>query len=58
MGQAAPPRAPAERGEVLVRGAAFHAGTPDRATFRLSFTTYSPERIAEGMARLGRALGR
>jgi DNA-binding transcriptional MocR family regulator len=41
----------------FVPGAAFYPARPDRATLRLSFTTYGPERIAEGMARLGRALG-
>jgi 2-aminoadipate transaminase len=40
----------------FVPGAAFYAGTPDRATLRLSFTTNTPERIAEGMRRLGNAL--
>jgi len=40
----------------FVPGAPFFAGTPDRATLRLSFTTNAPDRIAEGMARLGRAL--
>jgi 2-aminoadipate transaminase len=40
----------------FVPGAPFFAGTPDRATLRLSFTTNTPEAIAEGMARLGRAL--
>ncbi|WP_261558733.1 PLP-dependent aminotransferase family protein [Frankia tisae] len=39
-----------------VPGAPFFAGTPDPATLRLSFTTHAPERIAEGMARLARAL--
>nr|WP_281372078.1 PLP-dependent aminotransferase family protein [Modestobacter versicolor] len=40
----------------FVPGAPFFAGTPDRATLRLSFTTNSPARVTEGMARLGRAL--
>jgi DNA-binding transcriptional MocR family regulator len=40
----------------FVPGAAFHAGEPDRATLRLSFTTYPPAQIAEGMSRLARAL--
>ncbi|WP_204331642.1 aminotransferase class I/II-fold pyridoxal phosphate-dependent enzyme [Geodermatophilus sabuli] len=40
----------------FVPGAPFFAGIPDRATLRLSFTTHPPERIVEGMARLGRAL--
>ena len=40
----------------FVPGAAFYAGTPDRATLRLSFTTNTPERIAEGVRRLGAVL--
>ena len=40
----------------FVPGAPFHAGTPDRATLRLSFTTNTPAQIAVGMARLGQAL--
>ncbi|OMQ16548.1 transcriptional regulator, partial [Modestobacter sp. VKM Ac-2676] len=40
----------------FVPGAAFYAGAPDRSTLRLSFTTHTPDRIAEGMARLGGAL--
>jgi 2-aminoadipate transaminase len=40
----------------FVPGAALHAGVPDRATLRLSFTTHTPERIAEGMSRLGAVL--
>ncbi|MQA35738.1 PLP-dependent aminotransferase family protein [Modestobacter roseus] len=40
----------------FVPGAAFYAGTPDRSTLRLSFTTHTPERIAEGMARLAGVL--
>lgn len=40
----------------FVPGAPFFAGTPDRATLRLSFTTNTPDAIAEGMARLARAL--
>lgn len=43
-------------GVAFVPGDAFHAGVPDRSTMRLSFTTYSPARIAEGVARLGSAL--
>ena len=41
----------------FVPGAPFFAGAPDRATLRLSFTTHTPEVIAEGVRRLGRALG-
>jgi 2-aminoadipate transaminase len=40
----------------FVPGAPFHAGTPDRATLRLSFTTNTPAEIAAGVARLGAAL--
>src|SRR3954451_10611406 len=40
----------------FVPGAAFYAGTPDRATLRLSFTTHTPERIVEGLDRLGGVL--
>ncbi|WP_235490448.1 PLP-dependent aminotransferase family protein, partial [Frankia sp. AvcI1] len=40
-----------------VPGAPFFAGAPDPAALRLSFTTHAPARIAEGMARLARALG-
>jgi 2-aminoadipate transaminase len=44
------------RDVAFVPGAAFFPATPDRATLRLSFTTNTPERIAEGMHRLGAAL--
>jgi 2-aminoadipate transaminase len=40
----------------FVPGAPFFAGTPDRATLRLSFTTNTPAQIAEGVQRLGSAL--
>ncbi|MGY1747375.1 aminotransferase-like domain-containing protein [Blastococcus sp. SYSU D00695] len=40
----------------FVPGAPFFAGTPDRATLRMSFTTNTPEQIAEGMARLAGVL--
>ncbi|WNV89482.1 PLP-dependent aminotransferase family protein [Umezawaea sp. Da 62-37] len=40
-----------------VPGAPFYATTPDQATLRLSFTTNTPARITEGMARLAEALG-
>ncbi|MCM3923789.1 PLP-dependent aminotransferase family protein [Frankia sp. AiPs1] len=40
-----------------VPGAPFFAGAPDPGTLRLSFATHAPARIAEGMARLARALG-
>ena len=38
----------------FVPGAAFFATNPDHATFRMSFTTNTPEEIAEGMARLAK----
>ncbi|WP_447038125.1 aminotransferase-like domain-containing protein [Streptomyces sp. DSM 118878] len=40
-----------------VPGAPFYAGEPDRATLRLCFVTQTPEEIAEGLRRLGDALG-
>jgi 2-aminoadipate transaminase len=40
-----------------VPGAPFHAGEPDRATMRLCFVTQTPDEIAEGLRRLGEALG-
>ncbi|MEU5694466.1 PLP-dependent aminotransferase family protein [Actinosynnema sp. NPDC020468] len=40
----------------FVPGAAFYASEPDRATLRMSFTTNTPERIAEGVRRLGTVL--
>ncbi len=40
----------------FVPGAPFFAVAPDHATLRLSFTTHSPARIAEGMARLAQVL--
>jgi 2-aminoadipate transaminase len=40
-----------------VPGAPFHAGEPDRATMRLCFVTQTPDEIAEGLRRLGAALG-
>ncbi|WP_419999174.1 PLP-dependent aminotransferase family protein [Streptomyces boninensis] len=39
-----------------VPGAPFYAGEPDRSTLRLSFTSYPPAEIEEGLARLGKAL--
>ena len=41
-----------ERDVAFVPGYPFFAGEPDRATLRFSFTTHSPEEIAEGLARL------
>ncbi|MER5929511.1 PLP-dependent aminotransferase family protein [Streptomyces sp. NPDC002054] len=39
----------------FVPGAPFFTGTPDPRTLRLSFTTHTPEEIAEGLARLERS---
>ncbi|MFJ6935456.1 PLP-dependent aminotransferase family protein [Streptomyces sp. NPDC101132] len=39
-----------------VPGAPFFATTPDHSTLRLSFTTHTPEEIAEGLHRLRTAL--
>ncbi|MCP3820328.1 PLP-dependent aminotransferase family protein [Streptomyces sp. A3M-1-3] len=39
-----------------VPGAPFFAAAPDPATLRLSFVTHTPEEIAEGLRRLGKAL--
>jgi DNA-binding transcriptional MocR family regulator len=49
-------RSALERDVAFVPGAPFYAGTPDHATLRLSFSTYTPEEITEGMARLGAVL--
>ncbi|WP_407360667.1 PLP-dependent aminotransferase family protein [Microbacterium sp. LBN7] len=38
-----------------VPGASFFSGTPDVRTLRLSFTTYPPASIREGLSRLGTA---
>lgn len=40
----------------FVPGAPFYVGAPDESTLRLNFSNSSPERIEEGMARLGQAL--
>ncbi|MEV4730342.1 PLP-dependent aminotransferase family protein [Saccharopolyspora sp. NPDC049426] len=40
----------------FVPGAAFQVSEPDRATMRLSFTTFAPATIAEGLRRLAKAL--
>ncbi|KKD04141.1 PLP-dependent aminotransferase family protein [Streptomyces sp. WM6386] len=40
-----------------VPGAPFHAGQADRATLRLCFVTETPERIREGLRRMGVGLG-
>lgn len=43
-------------GVAFVPGTAFYAGRANPSTLRVSFTTYAPDRIAEGISRLGRAL--
>lgn len=43
------------RDVAYVPGASFYSGIPDTRTLRLSFTTYSPARIREGLSRLGTA---
>jgi 2-aminoadipate transaminase len=40
----------------FVPGSPFYAGEPDRATLRLSFTSHTPDEIAEGLRRLRAAL--
>jgi DNA-binding transcriptional MocR family regulator len=45
-----------EHDVAFVPGQPFYAAGPDHATLRMSFTTNTPERIAEGMRRLGLAL--
>ncbi|CAG7638669.1 aminotransferase-like domain-containing protein [Actinacidiphila bryophytorum] len=40
-----------------VPGAPFYAADPDRAALRMSFTTHTPEEIAEGLRRLAAAFG-
>ncbi|MFD7260238.1 PLP-dependent aminotransferase family protein [Streptomyces sp. NPDC059874] len=40
----------------FVPGAPFFTGRPDTRTLRLSFTTHTPEEIAEGLRRLGTAV--
>jgi 2-aminoadipate transaminase len=45
-----------ERDVAFVPGAPFYATTPDRSTLRLSFTTNTPDDIAEGMRRLATVL--
>jgi 2-aminoadipate transaminase len=44
------------RDVAFVPGAPFYAGRPDPATLRLSFTTHTPDEIAEGMRRLAEVL--
>ena len=46
-----------EHDVAYVPGASFFSGVPDGRTLRLSFTTYSPTLIAEGLSRLGAAWG-
>ena len=46
-----------EQGVAFVPGAPFYCAQPDTSTLRLSFATVGEERIREGIARLGKALG-
>jgi 2-aminoadipate transaminase len=46
-----------EQGVAFVPGAPFYASEPDVSTFRLSFATADVEKIEEGVARLGKAIG-
>ncbi|MGY0024727.1 PLP-dependent aminotransferase family protein [Streptomyces sp. cg35] len=45
-----------EQEVAYVPGAPFYAGAPDPRTLRLCYVTQTPEEIAEGLRRLGRAL--
>ncbi|MFF1541324.1 PLP-dependent aminotransferase family protein [Microbacterium sp. NPDC058269] len=45
------------RDVAFVPGSSFFSGRPDARTLRLSFTTYSPARIREGLSRLGATWG-
>ncbi|MFD1575763.1 PLP-dependent aminotransferase family protein [Agromyces cerinus subsp. nitratus] len=47
-----------EQSVAYVPGAPFYAERPDASTMRLSFTTYEPARIREGLSRLERAFAR
>ncbi|MEH3053811.1 MAG: PLP-dependent aminotransferase family protein [Patulibacter minatonensis] len=47
-----------EHDVAFVPGAAFFASAPDPRTLRLSFTTHAPERLREGLRRLGEAAAR
>lgn len=50
------PRA-VEQDVAYVPGAPFCVGAPERSTMRLCFVTHTPGEIAEGLRRLGKALG-
>ena len=45
-----------EQHVAFVPGAPFYANTPETNTFRLSFVTVPPERIRDGIARLGKLI--
>ncbi|WP_246256903.1 PLP-dependent aminotransferase family protein [Amycolatopsis anabasis] len=45
-----------EHDVAFVPGTPFYVDDPDPATLRLSFTTHTPDEIAEGMRRLGKVL--
>jgi DNA-binding transcriptional MocR family regulator len=44
-------------GPLASAGRIFHAGTPDRATLRLSVTANTPAQTSQGLSRLRVALG-
>ncbi len=46
-----------EEGVAFVPGTSFFAGPAQPGALRLAFSEQSPERIAEALRRLGRALG-
>lgn len=46
-----------ENDVAFVPGLSFYSGIPDPRTLRLSFTTYSPDRIRDGLSRLGATWG-
>ena len=46
-----------EKGVAFVPGTPFFCANPDNATLRLSFATVGVDKIREGVARLGQALG-
>ena len=45
-----------EQHVAFVPGAPFYANAPESNTLRLSFVTVPPERIREGVAKLGKLL--
>jgi 2-aminoadipate transaminase len=45
-----------EHGMFFMPGTVFLAGVPDDQSLRLSISNHTPESIAEGLSRLGRAI--